>query len=121
MIAQFMKRPEEFHLSARVFREIAEALGAELWMLFIPKFPFGAMGQGKPVKQITGEGYRLLKVFEGLPDDKRKAILDYTLFQIAETEPVQARQIREARAQYKAAPLPAGSPYPYKKCSEDFD
>ena len=69
-------------------------------MLLVPNFPFDAIN-AKPLDKLTNEGYKLLAVFESLPDDKRKAILDFALFQINETTPNAAKQIREARATYK--------------------
>ncbi|WP_287601254.1 hypothetical protein [Thiothrix sp.] len=113
-LTTFMKEPELRNVNIDTIIAVAEVLRVEPWILFIPDFPVDTIGHGRPVKRITGEGYRLLNVFESLPDDKRKAILDFALFQIAEAAPVQAKQIREARAQYTVKPVT------YKTCDEDF-
>lgn len=105
----------------KVLDAIAKSFRVAPWMLWVKDFPYDALGASEPLNAVTRSGYRLLKVFESLNDEDRKAILNFAEFQISGTAPTQARQIHEVRAQYKAAPLPAGSPYPYKKCSEDFD
>jgi hypothetical protein len=83
-------------------RGIADAFRVETWMLLVPNFPFSAIDH-KPIKKITYEGYKLLAAFESLPDDKRKAILDFALFQMHESS--QAKQIRETRLEYTSNQL----------------
>ncbi len=112
-----LRNPEENNPTIKTLRAISKVLEIEPWMLLMPNFPFESIG-GKPVCTVTHEGYRLLAVFESLPDDKRKAILDYTLFQINEAAPQQAKQIRDTRTHYKALPRPDNT---YPTCNEDFD
>ena len=103
-ISKFMSAPETSNPTVEKLRGIAQGLKIEPWMLLVQNFPFEFMG-AKPLDQITGEGYRLLTVFESLPDDKRKTILDFVLFQINEVAPAAAKQIREARATYQTTAL----------------
>ena len=100
----------------KVLEAIADTFKVEPWMLWVEAFDFGAVG-ARPLCRITSTGYRLLSVFESLPDDKRKTILDFALFQINDTSPVAAKQIRDTRTHYKALPRPTN----YPGCNEDFE
>lgn len=114
-LTTFIKEPELRNISIDKLIAIAHVLRVDPWVLMLPDFPIDCIGQGKTLSTISHEGYRLLSVFEGLADDKRKAILDYVLYQLKEEEATKAKQIRDARAQYKARP----SAYP--QCDEDFE
>jgi len=101
--------------TVKVLAALSKTLGVVPWMLLVRDFPFEVIGLGKPLARITAEGYRLLSVYESLPDDKRKAILDFVLFQLGESS--QAKQIRDTRSHYKSVP----SPTSYPRCDEDFE
>lgn len=99
-ISKFMTAPETSNPTVEKLRGMAKGLKIEPWMLLVPNFPFDALTNAKVVSSISPEGYRLLAAFESLPEDRKKAILDFVLFQLQQSHPPQARLIQEARAEY---------------------
>lgn len=99
-ISKFLKAPETSNPTVEKIRGMAKGLKLEPWMLLVPNFPFEALTNAKAVSSISLEGYRLLAAFESLPEDRKKAILDFVLFQLHQAHPPQAKLIQEARAEY---------------------
>ena len=80
----------------KVLDSIAEAFEVATWMLWVDGFDFTVVGK-TPLMRMTAQGYQLFNAFENISDEKRKSILDFVLFHIAESDPIQAEKIRNAR------------------------
>ena len=117
-LTTFIKNPEIRNVNIDLLIAISEVMRIEPWVLLMPDFPVDALGQGRPPKRVTHEGYRLLSVFESLPDDKRKAILDFAAFQTRD-DPASSRKIEDVRIKY--APREERLTTEYPKCDEKLD
>lgn len=99
-ISNILAEDEFPNPSVKVLSQLADSLGVKAWMLLLDSFPFDSIGLSKPLQGVSHEGYRLLRAYEDLPDDRRKAILDFAIFQAKENDR-RADLIREARQHYE--------------------
>ena len=88
--------------TTKTLMKIAAKNNVETWMLLVKNFPLDSV-HGKPLEEISAQGYQLLAAFEKSDTETKKAILTQMAFMLQNNENRQSESLRlmEAKADYK--------------------